>query len=139
VAVVVPLPIYTRFYTAVLQSGMSARRILSRSTPWDSDPLNPASTPGGDAAPSDAPGSPPGDAGDPAEPGSGAPIESPDWWAAPDIEYRSADDTSVESPAPPVANAEDGAAEPVAEADAADAAAPDAEPLARDAATAAPA
>ncbi|MFT4039975.1 MAG: hypothetical protein QM692_17485, partial [Thermomicrobiales bacterium] len=45
VAVVMPLPIDTRFYTAIVQSGMSARRILSRSTPWDSDPLNPATAP----------------------------------------------------------------------------------------------
>lgn len=41
VVVVLPLPIETRFYAMVVQSGMSARRVLSRPTPWDADPLNP--------------------------------------------------------------------------------------------------
>ena len=54
VAVILPLPIDTRFYTLVIQAGMSARRVLSRPTPWETDPLNPdrggAELPSGEAA-----------------------------------------------------------------------------------------
>lgn len=118
VAVVVPLPIDTRFYTAILQSGMSARRILSRSTPWDSDPLNPAITPQpaalvtdadpedpapapgapipeSDAAPSDIPTSSPATAGDPTETETVLAIESSDWWSESDSPYSSAGDEDV--------------------------------------------
>ncbi len=41
VAATLPLPVDTRFYALVVQSGMSARRVLSRPTPWDDDPPNP--------------------------------------------------------------------------------------------------
>lgn len=166
VAVVVPLPIDTRFYTAIVQSGMSARRILSRSTPWDSDPLNPAITPPpapepaapevdpqdleptpdapspeDDGAPSDAPRSIPDSDGDHAEPETVPAIESSDWWAAPDSPYNSADDAAMKPLAPPAADSDEVPAVSVADADAVTALAggPEAESLASDAASAAPA
>jgi hypothetical protein len=162
VAVVVPLPIDTRFYAAVLQSGMSARRILSRSTPWDSDPLNPAITPQPDptpagpdggtedpepapaapvtevhAAPSDAPESSV-NADDPASEASPI-IESSDWWAAPDIPYSDADDDALTQGTPPAASSDDMPTESAAGSDAIDVADSETAPLTDEASTMAPA
>ncbi|MCA9862355.1 MAG: hypothetical protein KC432_05020, partial [Thermomicrobiales bacterium] len=161
VAIVAPLPIDTRFYAAILQSGMSARRILSRSTPWDCDPLNPAITPQpaapisgavpegpesapgapttvGDAAPDDASDLSGEIASDSATPGAVLAVESSDWWSASDSPYSSADVEPVAPLTPPVADADASPGGAGAETDASGPADPEAELLAAGDASTAP-
>ncbi|MEZ4564464.1 MAG: hypothetical protein R2853_17160 [Thermomicrobiales bacterium] len=160
-AIVAPLPIDTRFYAAILQSGMSARRILSRSTPWDCDPLNPAITPQpaapisgavpegpesapgaptteGDAAPDDASDLSGEIASDSATPGAVLAVESSDWWSASDSPYSSADVEPVAPLTPPVADADASPGGAGAETDASGPADPEAELLAASDASTAP-